>query len=139
MPHLVACKTAVHSRIKHKRTVVPNAVKFEVVHEAAHGNNKEVTVLGFFTKDEIIVWFRDFQAIVARNVKRAAYEVKGKERGLQIKDKEEEPDGVGRCVILLVALSRLRSRAGISPSALCATVCMHILTRQYIRTGRQQD
>ena len=54
-------------------------------------------------------------------------------------DKEEEPDGVGRCVILLVALSRLRSRAGISPSALCATVCMHILTRQYIRTGRQQD
>ena len=139
MPHLVACNTVVHSRIKHERTVVPNAVKFEVVHEAANGSQKEVTVLGFFTKDEIVVWFRDFQAIVARNHKRAAHEMKGKEKILQIKDKEEEPDGVGRCVLLLVTLSRLRARAGISPSALRARVCMHILMRQCIRTGRQQD
>ena len=107
IPCLTACKIAVHSRSNHNRTVVPNAVKFEVVHESANASNKEVTVLGFFTRDETVVWFRDFQAIMARNVKRAAHEVMDREKALQIKDKEEEPDCVGRCVLFLCRVSVL--------------------------------
>jgi hypothetical protein len=83
--------------------VVPNAVKFEVVHEAAHGHHKDVTVVGFFTKDETTVWFRDFRGIIARNAQRTAVHAKNRDQTQQIKHRQclktVEPDSVGRCAV----------------------------------------
>ena len=98
--------------MKCKRAAVPNAVKFEVVHEAAHGHHKDVTVLGFFTKDETTVWFRDFRAIIARNAQRAAIarnaqraaiDAKNRDQTQQVKNRQSvktaESDIVGRCAV----------------------------------------
>lgn len=82
---------------------MPNAVKFEVVHETAHGHHKDVTVLGFFTKDETTVWFRDFRGIIARNAQRTAIHAKNRDQTQQIKHRQSlktvEPDSVGRCAV----------------------------------------
>ena len=95
-----------HSNFVAKRVsfgaIVPHAVKIEVVgqvtNDALEGKEaptKESVILGFFTKDEATVWFRDFQNICKRNVKRAAQQDSSRARCTQIL-LHVEPDYVGR-------------------------------------------
>jgi hypothetical protein len=71
-------------------SIVPHAVKLEVQSDSG---GKETIVLGFFTRDEANVWFRDFLSIVQRNTRRAAIEEREGQNAGQEESKSDEPEG----------------------------------------------
>ena len=84
-------------------SIISHAIKIEVLDErSSHGGHakesREPVVIGFFTKDEASVWWRDFQNIIRRNVRRAALEVSGNPS-----TKQDETDYVGRTAKTLEA------------------------------------